>query len=124
MRFISTRICRLRNRLPNFKSGTAMTLQKLLRFNQAKIYVDGILSQATGALYQPYEASLDLPKDLQRGFLYFEEETLFDYVSALERFRIPGFIFMPRVIAVSDWALDAVAYAEKRKWGQGASNIG
>ncbi len=86
--------------------------EKLLRFNQAKIYVDGILSQATGALYQPYETSLDLPKDLQRGFLYFEEETLFDYVSALERlgFQVHFHATGDRGVGL---ALDAVAQAEK-----------
>ncbi|WP_156176780.1 amidohydrolase [Kiloniella spongiae] len=86
--------------------------EKLLRFNQAKIYVDGILSQATGALYQPYEASLELPKDLQRGFLYFEEETLFDYVSALEKlgFQVHFHATGDRGVGL---ALDAVTHAEK-----------
>ncbi len=86
--------------------------EKLLRFNQAKIYVDGILSQATGALYQPYEASLDLPKDLQRGFLYFQEETLFDYVSALKQlgFQVHFHATGDRGVGL---ALDAVAQAKK-----------
>ncbi|WP_157845923.1 amidohydrolase [Kiloniella litopenaei] len=91
---------------------------KLLRFNQAKIYVDGILSQATGALYQPYEVSLDLPKDLQRGFLYFEEETLFDYVSALERlgFQVHFHATGDRGVGL---ALDAVAHAGKENGSRG-----
>lgn len=86
--------------------------EKLLRFNQAKIYVDGIFSQATGALYQPYEAKLDLSKDLQRGFLYFEEEILFGYVSALERlgFQVHFHATGDRGVGL---ALDAVAYARK-----------
>jgi hypothetical protein len=43
----------------------------LVRFNQAKIYVDGILSLLTGALYEPY--SLALPEQDAYGFEYFGE---------------------------------------------------
>jgi predicted amidohydrolase YtcJ len=42
-----------------------------LRFNQAKIYVDGILELTTAALYEPYLSSLELPTDEQYGFEYF-----------------------------------------------------
>ena len=42
-----------------------------LRFNQAKIYVDGILELTTAALYEPYLSSLELPADEQYGFSYF-----------------------------------------------------
>ncbi|WP_298916855.1 amidohydrolase [uncultured Roseobacter sp.] len=48
-----------------------------VRFNVAKIYVDGILSQATGALLEPYEKALALPTEEERGFLYFEKQALF-----------------------------------------------
>lgn len=41
----------------------------LVRFNQAKIYVDGILSLLTGALYEPYNVSL--PQEDAYGFEYF-----------------------------------------------------
>ncbi len=58
---------------------------QLVRFNQAKIYVDGILSQATGALYEPYEAGLGLTTDERLGFLYFEEPTLNRYAVALSQ---------------------------------------
>lgn len=50
---------------------------RLVRFNQAKIYVDGILSQATGALLEPYESGLGLEAGEEFGFLYFEEEHLY-----------------------------------------------
>ncbi|SLN69833.1 N-substituted formamide deformylase precursor [Roseovarius albus] len=49
---------------------------RLVRFNQAKIYVDGILSQATGALLSPYEPGLGLEPDEEYGYLYFPEEAL------------------------------------------------
>jgi predicted amidohydrolase YtcJ len=42
-----------------------------LRFNQAKIYVDGILELGTGALYAPYLPALGLPPGEQLGFEYF-----------------------------------------------------
>jgi len=56
---------------------------RLVRFDQVKIYVDGILSQATGAMYQPYEKSLGLDTSDERGFEYFEKETLTRYAKAL-----------------------------------------
>lgn len=56
---------------------------KLVRFNQVKIYVDGILTQATGALYQPYEEKQALDDLDRRGFEYFPRETLFRYAREL-----------------------------------------
>ena len=44
----------------------------LVRFNQAKIYVDGILSLLTGALYEPYNLGA-LPGQDEYGFEYFGE---------------------------------------------------
>ena len=41
---------------------------KLVRFDQAKIYVDGILSLTTSALYEPY----DQPRISELGFEYFD----------------------------------------------------
>mmetsp|Transcript_18887 Transcript_18887/g.45616 ORF Transcript_18887/g.45616 Transcript_18887/m.45616 type:complete len:518 (-) Transcript_18887:228-1781(-) len=43
----------------------------LVRFNQAKIYVDGILSLTTSALKEPYLDSLQLPQADQLGMEYF-----------------------------------------------------
>ncbi|WP_282610398.1 amidohydrolase [Pelagibius sp. Alg239-R121] len=56
---------------------------RLVRFNQVKIYLDGILSQATGLLYAPYEASLGLAPEENRGFAYFTHEDLFRYATEL-----------------------------------------
>lgn len=52
---------------------------KLVRFNQAKIYVDGIPELATAALYEPYDESLLLPEERQYGFEYFGDDL--QYVS-------------------------------------------
>ena len=51
---------------------------RLVRFNAAKIYVDGILSQATGAMLAPYEAGLGLPDGDEYGYLYFPKDALFE----------------------------------------------
>ncbi|MCP4181901.1 MAG: amidohydrolase [Hyphomicrobiales bacterium] len=66
----------LDKQLAQLKSLYSNDANALVRFNQAKIYVDGILSQATGALLSPYSAGLRLSKDEQYGFLYFEEKKL------------------------------------------------
>ncbi len=86
--------------------------EQLVRFNQAKIYTDGILSQGSGALYEPYEASLELgfPED---GFLYFEPELLNRYVQALDAMG-----FQIHFHATGDrgagLALDAIEAAQQR----------
>ena len=89
----------------------------LLRFNQAKIYVDGILSQATGALYQPYESDLDLPVGSERGFLYFSEEILIKYAVELEKlgYQLHFHATGDRAVGL---ALDAVEMAGKQN-GEG-----
>jgi len=53
----------------------------LVRFNQAKIYVDGILSLLTAALYDPYESSLGLSEEEELGFEYFGNSTTLFNVS-------------------------------------------
>ena len=57
---------------------------RLLRFNHAKLYVDGIVSQATSALYEPYEEDVGLLEGEELGFLYFRPSVLNDYASRLE----------------------------------------
>lgn len=47
---------------------------KLVRFNQAKIYVDGILSLGSSALNEPYEDFMQLPADEALGFEYFDTQ--------------------------------------------------
>ncbi|MCP5095678.1 MAG: amidohydrolase family protein, partial [Chloroflexi bacterium] len=56
----------------------------LLRFSQAKIYIDGILSQGTSALLTPYNQSLEIPGVPDDGFLYFEPPILNQYVRELD----------------------------------------
>jgi len=55
----------------------------LLRFNQVKIYVDGILSQTTAALYEPYAGRMGLDKGKDTGFVYFAPAVLNKYSRTL-----------------------------------------
>lgn len=55
----------------------------LLRFNQAKIYVDGILEQRTGALLESYLPGAGIDHGFDRGFEYFEGDALKRYSKAL-----------------------------------------
>lgn len=57
----------------------------LLRFNQAKIYVDGILEQRTGAVLQPYLKGAGIDHGYDSGFLYFDVDTLDRYSSELSK---------------------------------------
>lgn len=57
----------------------------LLRFNQAKIYVDGILEQRTGAVLQPYLEGVGIDYGHDSGFLYFDVETLGRYSRELSK---------------------------------------
>lgn len=59
----------------------------LLRVNQAKIYVDGILSQRTGAVLQDYEPNAEgIAHDYtKRGFFYFDPGVLNRYSSELSK---------------------------------------
>lgn len=85
----------------------------LVRFNQVKIYVDGILTQATAALLQPYEAGLELEADEQLGFEYFPRDVLFRYARELSAAG-----FQLHFHATGDrgtrLALDAIAQADPR----------
>lgn len=54
-----------------------------VRFNQVKIYVDGILSQTSGLLLRAYDGAIDLPLKERNGFRYFQTESLFKYASEL-----------------------------------------
>lgn len=55
----------------------------LLRFNQAKIYVDGILEQRTGAVLAPYRPGAGIDHGFARGFEYFADGALKRYSKAL-----------------------------------------
>ncbi len=56
----------------------------LLRFNQAKIYVDGILSYGTSALYEPYTNTPASPLSAPLGYNYFQQKILERYVIELD----------------------------------------
>lgn len=55
-----------------------------LRFNQAKLYVDGILDLGTSALNEPYDEGFGIPNIPNDGFLYFPPTTLDQYATALD----------------------------------------
>ena len=61
----------LAQQLPELLSRYSNDEGSLLRFNQAKIYVDGILELATAALYEPYLDALELTAAQSLGFEYF-----------------------------------------------------
>ncbi len=69
--------------LEDLKRRFSSNRDALVRFDQIKIYIDGILSQATSAMYQPYEADLGLASSDRLGFEYFDTETLHRYTRAL-----------------------------------------
>ncbi|MEM8858398.1 MAG: amidohydrolase [Chloroflexota bacterium] len=56
----------------------------LLRFNQVKIYTDGILSQGTGLVVEPYAEVYGLPGVPAEGFPYFDTPTLNRYAQELD----------------------------------------
>ncbi len=60
----------------------------LLRFDQVKIYVDGIISQGTAATLQDYDHPPAIASVANNGFEYFSESALFDYA---RRFDAMGF---------------------------------
>lgn len=84
---------------------------RLVRFNQVKIYVDGILSQATGAVLEPYESALELEEGEEYGYLYFPENDLMQAAKELS-----GAGFQLRFHVTGDYgarlALDAIEQAD------------
>lgn len=67
------------------RSGTS---ESLVRFDQVKIYVDGIISQGTAALNAPYTNDPEVADVPSNGFEYFNRADLFEYV---KRFDEAGF---------------------------------
>lgn len=56
----------------------------LVRFDQAKIYVDGILDLGTSALHEPYLEGFGIPNLALDGFLYFSPDVLDQYAVELD----------------------------------------
>ena len=85
--------------------------ESLLRFNQAKIYVDGILEQRTGAVLVPYAAGPGIDHGFESGFLYFDEDTLNRYSETLSEagFQLHYHVTGDRGARL---ALDAIAQSD------------
>ncbi len=85
---------------------------KLVRFNQVKIYVDGIISQTTAALLAPYESQALPGLSTATGFTYFAPSVLNRYATRFEKLG-----FQLHFHATGDrgarLALDAIAHARR-----------
>lgn len=83
----------------------------LVRFNQVKIYIDGIANIGTSAVYEPYLEEFFIPGLSEDGFLYFDTETLNAYVSELTQagFQLHFHVTGDRATGL---ALDAIEQAE------------
>lgn len=69
--------------ISKLKSLYSNDANSLLRFNQAKIYVDGILEQRTGAVLEPYKKGAGIDHGYESGFEYFGGDQLKRYSKAL-----------------------------------------
>ena len=67
--------------LKTFRQLYSNNKDSLLKFNTAKIYIDGILDLGTALMVDPYNNPIDA--NYPNGFRYFERETLNRYVQAL-----------------------------------------
>lgn len=67
--------------LETFKQLYSNDSDSLLKFNTAKIYIDGILDLGTALMIEPYDYPIDA--NYPNGFRYFERETLKRYVQDL-----------------------------------------
>lgn len=85
----------------------------LLRFNQAKIYVDGILEQRTGAVLKPYLKGAGIDHGYDSGFLYFDVDTLDRYSRELSKsgFQLHYHVTGDRGARL---ALDAIAQSDPK----------
>ncbi|WP_077966300.1 amidohydrolase [Ensifer adhaerens] len=94
--------------LSNFYSNDP---NRLLKFNQVKIYVDGILEQRTGALLAPYRQGPGIDHGFDSGFLYFDEATLDRYSKVLSEkgFKLHYHVTGDRGARL---ALDAIAQSD------------
>ena len=90
---------------------------RLLRVNQIKFYVDGVLHNATAALHQPYREYF--PEVGPVGLNYFSEERLERYIAELERVGFDAHIHAIGDRAVHE-GLNAIQAA--RQLNGGASN--
>lgn len=91
--------------LAEFKRRFSNDPKSLLRFNTAKIYIDGILDLGTAAMLEPYDQAID--PQLPRGFEYFEQATLQRYVRELNAwgYRMNFHVIGDRAVRI---ALDSI----------------
>ncbi|MCP4007264.1 MAG: amidohydrolase [bacterium] len=87
-----------------------------LRFDQVKIYVDGILSQGTSALNSRYRRRIGPASVSPRGFLYFEPDALKTYARELSKagFQLHFHATGDRGVALALDALEAAGKAGSR----------
>ena len=92
----------------------------LLRFNQAKVYTDGILSQGTGLLIAPYDEIFGLPGVPAGGFPYFDTLTLNRYAQELDaagfqlHFHVTGDLATRLSLNAIEQAIDSNGTADAR----------
>lgn len=83
----------------------------LLRINQIKLYADGIPSNTTAALHNPYQIELlDIPGN--KGLNYFSQERLAHYIAELEQ---SGFDF--HIHAIGDRGIHEALNAVEQSGG-------
>jgi predicted amidohydrolase YtcJ len=80
----------------------------LLRFDTAKIYIDGILDLGTAATLQPYDQPLD--DNYRRGFNYFVDNQLHEYVNRLHAlgYRMNFHVIGDRAVREALDAIEAI----------------
>lgn len=85
----------------------------LVQFDQVKIYIDGILSLGTGALYAPYTKSPDIVIGYPSGFEYFEADQLTTVATRLDEagFQLHFHATGDRGVGL---ALDAIANVRRQ----------
>ena len=72
-----------RAQLANLKALYSNETDRLLKFNQIKLYSDGIIVNATSAMLAPYNIDLiGLPEN--KGLNYFSQQRIEQYITALE----------------------------------------
>ncbi len=88
----------------------------LVQFDQVKLYIDGILSQGTSALYTPYSVSPDVADVSLLGFEYFDPAELRRYTQelAVAGFNLHFHATGDRGVGI---ALDAIETAQKSQGG-------
>ncbi|MCP3938544.1 MAG: amidohydrolase [Actinomycetia bacterium] len=69
--------------LAEFEARFSDDPEAMLRFNTAKVYIDGILDLGTAALVTPYDVAVD--EDYPSGFSYFQPDQLDTYTNELHQ---------------------------------------